>query len=162
MYINHACFHPLKIWQFHVFLVLRNSCQLIKPWQSMTKLSHSTGEHHKCLFMWSRDYIHSGWKLTQPHWGAVKEMKEHPDGTSKQPTSLEGMGGVRSLVMQLYWYVTWTFLRPHPYYRYMFLLQRPHSPADKSYTGMFSKFGWGQTLQTENRMCPLFCFELMI
>lgn len=38
-----------------------------------------------CLSVWSHDYSDSGCKLAWPHWGAVREMKEHPDGTSKQP-----------------------------------------------------------------------------
>lgn len=140
--------HALTLLRFDNFM-----CSLFwriaaKRWQSSAQLSHNTREHHKCLFMWSRDYIDNGWKLTQPHWGPVKEMKEYPDGTSKQPPNKPwgyGWGW-------LYWYVTWTFFRPHPYYRYMFLLQCPHSPADKSYS---------QMLPTENRMCWLFSFELI-
>lgn len=33
-----------------------------------------------CMGTWG-----CGWKLAWPHWGAVREMKEHPDGTSKKP-----------------------------------------------------------------------------
>lgn len=38
-----------------------------------------------CLSAWACDYADSGRKLAWPHLGAVREMKEHPDGTSKQP-----------------------------------------------------------------------------